>query len=222
MRLFGLTPKILACSVAIHTTALAGFGLSNSSEAPRGLNKATVIGIRLISGGASGVIANNAQMQNHKAMVRHKHQPKPQASAHVAARVPTSTAGSRATDSIQSKPGSSGGSLNAPNQSDGADLTKGLRLIAGTVDLPPYTDDARVAHFEGTLEVEVTIDEQGRVAMAQLLNPSGYDLDTGVVEAARLALYEPPVDDDGHLTSGRARLKFRFHLDHAPTDQRQL
>lgn len=55
---------------------------------------------------------------------------------------------------------------------------------------PEYPDAAREASIEGRVRVEVTIDEQGRVASARVLQALGHGCDEAALAVARAARFE--------------------------------
>ena len=218
MRLLGITPKILVTSVALHATALVTVGYlhpSNQLYANRGASSA--VGLRLVETGGQNSATGTPVTDTKSKLLVAARQPKRHVSASTkvsnrqAPSKPDASPVTPAQVPLDSSEGSSSASLDAAG--DGFEPTSGLKLVASSIIMPPYTDDARIKHFEGTLVVEVATDEDGRVTEAKLKNPSGLDLDAGVLAAARRAIYDPPLGADGSKTTGRARLKFRFHLE---------
>lgn len=58
---------------------------------------------------------------------------------------------------------------------------------------PAYTDAARAAGVSGKVRVEITVDEQGRVASVRVIQGLGYGLDESALAAARALSFEPAV-----------------------------
>jgi periplasmic protein TonB len=56
---------------------------------------------------------------------------------------------------------------------------------------PSYTDEARRAHVEGRVRIELAVDEHGDVTDARILDGLGYGLDEAALEAARKLRFEP-------------------------------
>ena len=208
MRQFGLVPKLFVCSVAAHTGVLAGVAMHASMQRNLAKPNSQVVNVSILGGSSRTGSATTAKVKQHlkRTTVDHKDlapQRKQRATEATESALPSLEVEGKAASLA-------GGSADGQTFVDAA---RGPKLIAGSVERPPYTDDARAAHYEGTLEVEVTTSEDGQVTEARLLNPSGLDLDDGVISAARLASYDPPLDSDGRKLAGRARLKFRFYLE---------
>lgn len=62
---------------------------------------------------------------------------------------------------------------------------------ASSMPRPTYTDEARAAGVEGKVRVELTVDEQGAVTAARVLEGLGHGLDEAAVEAVRGASFAP-------------------------------
>ena len=88
----------------------------------------------------------------------------------------------------------------------------GPRLVRHSVSDPGYAPDALDAGFEGILAVDVVIDSDGKVISVRLVNPSGYEIDAGVLAAARAARYRPAVNEGGVAIAAASRLNFDFRI----------
>jgi protein TonB len=78
---------------------------------------------------------------------------------------------------------------------------------------PAYTPQGRQAEIEGTIRVQVTVDESGHVVAAQLMGAGlGYGLDEVALAAAKRWTFEPATKC-GNPVMGTATLPFGFHLD---------
>jgi len=56
---------------------------------------------------------------------------------------------------------------------------------------PSYTDEARHAHVQGRVRIELAVDDQGQVSSAHVLDGLGYGLDEAALEAARRLRFAP-------------------------------
>jgi TonB family protein len=64
-----------------------------------------------------------------------------------------------------------------------------------TGDLAPYPKDARRLNLKGTVEVEMTVDENGVPRDARVLHGAGAILDEAVIEAVYKLRFEPAIKD---------------------------
>jgi len=74
---------------------------------------------------------------------------------------------------------------------------------------PAYTDAARAAGVSGKVRVEITVDEQGRVASARVIQGLGYGLDEAALAAARAMTFEPAVRC-GRASPATFKIGFNF------------
>ena len=74
---------------------------------------------------------------------------------------------------------------------------------------PAYTDAARAAGVSGKVRVEITVDEQGRVVSARVLQGLGYGLDEAALAAARAMTFEPAVRC-GRASPATFKIGFNF------------
>jgi TonB family protein len=76
---------------------------------------------------------------------------------------------------------------------------------------PPYTDEARKAHQQGTVRFDVIIDEQGRVSAATLTLGDDYGLATQAMSALKNWRFEPAAKD-GKPVRVCIQIETTFHL----------
>jgi TonB family protein len=76
---------------------------------------------------------------------------------------------------------------------------------------PPYTDEARKAHQQGTVRFNVIIDEQGRVSAATLTLGDDYGLATQAMSALKNWRFEPAAKD-GKPVRVCIQIETTFHL----------
>jgi protein TonB len=76
---------------------------------------------------------------------------------------------------------------------------------------PSYTDDARRAHVEGRVRIELEVDENGNVTSARILSGLGYGLDEAALEAAR-HIHFVPATRCNHPVSAPFVIAMRFVL----------
>jgi len=74
---------------------------------------------------------------------------------------------------------------------------------------PAYTDAARAAGVSGKVRVEITVDEQGRVVSARIIQGLGYGLDEAALAAARAMTFEPGVRC-GRASPATFKIGFNF------------
>jgi protein TonB len=74
---------------------------------------------------------------------------------------------------------------------------------------PVYTDAARTAGVSGKVRVEITVDAEGRVVAARVLQGLGYGLDEAALAAARAMTFEPAVRC-GRASSATFKIGFNF------------
>jgi TonB family protein len=76
---------------------------------------------------------------------------------------------------------------------------------------PPYTDEERKAHQQGTVRFDVIIDEQGRVSAATLTLGDDYGLATQAMSALKNWRFEP-ARKDGKPVRVCIQIETTFHL----------
>ncbi len=74
-----------------------------------------------------------------------------------------------------------------------------------------YTTDARAAHIQGNVVLQIVVTEAGRAASMRVISPLGHGLDEKATES--VAQWEfAPAQKDSHPVSSRATLELRFRL----------
>jgi len=77
---------------------------------------------------------------------------------------------------------------------------------------PLYPEEARRAGVEGTVQLEIWLDERGRVRKIRVLRSPGHGLDRAAVKAAALAVFRPG-EIDGKPVPVKITIPYRFVLD---------
>ncbi len=75
----------------------------------------------------------------------------------------------------------------------------------------PYPDAARAARVEGTVGIELQIDETGRVSSARVTSPAGFGFDEAALATARAFVFEPARRGDLAIPS-TVQFAYDFHL----------
>lgn len=78
--------------------------------------------------------------------------------------------------------------------------------------VPVYPDAAKRAEVEGVVQLEVLIDENGRVVSVKVLRGLGYGLDEAAVEAVKQSTFVPGLKGK-EAVPVRLRIPFRFILE---------
>ena len=76
---------------------------------------------------------------------------------------------------------------------------------------PEYSEEARKAKFQGTVVLEIVIDEHGNPTNFRMLNPLGLGLDEKAIEAVRQWRFRPGMRN-GKPVAVVARIDVSFHL----------
>jgi protein TonB len=76
---------------------------------------------------------------------------------------------------------------------------------------PDYSDEARKAHFQGTVVLEIVIDEHGLPTNFKILTPLGLGLDQKAVDAVKQWRFRPGMKD-GKPVAVVARVEVTFRL----------
>jgi protein TonB len=76
---------------------------------------------------------------------------------------------------------------------------------------PSYTDDARRAHIQGRVRVEVSVDEQGMVIGARVIEGLGHGLDEAALAAVK-NLHFAAATQCGHAVAAPFVIAMRFQL----------
>ncbi|HEY2647289.1 MAG TPA: TonB family protein [Candidatus Acidoferrales bacterium] len=78
---------------------------------------------------------------------------------------------------------------------------------------PKYTPDARKARFQGTIDLQVVINSDGKPGNIELIHSSGYvDLDRQALETVRTWRFQPSVGPDGAPVPVGATVNVTFRL----------
>jgi periplasmic protein TonB len=91
-----------------------------------------------------------------------------------------------------------------------------VRALADTHTIPPYPPlGIRLAH-EGTAKLRITVDEQGNVVTADLIQSTGHEeLDAAAVAWVKSHWRYQPAMQDGHAIGGVTNAILTFRLDQA-------
>ena len=92
------------------------------------------------------------------------------------------------------------------------DLSADAALIASSVVVPKYTEDAIDAGVEATVTVDVFVDATGQVKDAELKKKIGYGMDARILDTARNARFIPRKDRYGRSVEGWAEIRFRLEI----------
>ena len=88
------------------------------------------------------------------------------------------------------------------------DLSQPAKLIASSLNAPPYTDDALDAAIEGSFVVDVFVNLDGSVREAELRKKIGYGMDARVIAAVKDSKFIPRKNAYGVNEEGWTELKF--------------
>ncbi|QSQ20473.1 TonB family protein [Pyxidicoccus parkwayensis] len=83
--------------------------------------------------------------------------------------------------------------------------------VASEVKIP-YPDEARRAGIEGTVTLSITIDNEGRVVAAKVLNGPGYGLNEAARDAIKRFRFKPAIKG-GEAVSTEMKYSYTFLLD---------
>ncbi len=91
-----------------------------------------------------------------------------------------------------------------------------VRALADTHTIPPYPPlGIRLAH-EGTTRLKISVDEQGNVVSAEVVQSSGHEeLDAAAIAWVKSHWRYQPATQDGHTISGVTNAIVTFRLDQA-------
>jgi len=90
----------------------------------------------------------------------------------------------------------------------GGDLSADARLILKSVVIPKYTDAALEGNLEGNFIVDVYVDEAGNVLQSEVRKRVGFGMDERLLDAARMAKFQPRKNKFGRTEAGWAEIKF--------------
>ncbi len=88
------------------------------------------------------------------------------------------------------------------------DLSQPARLIPTSLIAPPYTDQALDAALEGSFIVDVFVNLDGTVRVAELRRKIGYGMDSRVIDAVKTSKFIPRKNRFGVSEEGWTELKF--------------
>ena len=77
---------------------------------------------------------------------------------------------------------------------------------------PKYPDQARRAGIEGTVQLEILIDEHGRVRKVKVLKSPGHGLERAAIAAVSKSKFHPGVIN-GKAVPVKIKIPYRFVLD---------
>jgi TonB family protein len=101
----------------------------------------------------------------------------------------------------------------APVQSPGAAAPKPIDRPVEIIfkPTPEYTDEARTAHIEGTVSLELEFTADGEVRVSRVVHGLGHGLDEAA-ERAALRIRFKPAQSDGRAVDSRATVLITFRL----------
>jgi TonB family protein len=76
---------------------------------------------------------------------------------------------------------------------------------------PEYSDEARKAKFQGTVLIDIVVDEKGNPRDFRIVRPLGLGLDEKAIEAVQKWRFRPGVKD-GKPVPVFARIEVNFRL----------
>ena len=77
---------------------------------------------------------------------------------------------------------------------------------------PQFTDEARVAHVQGSVLLEVTVTEEGRAENISVLKRAGYGLDENAIDAVSKWQFKPALGPNGHPLRTTVPIEVTFRL----------
>ncbi len=92
------------------------------------------------------------------------------------------------------------------------DLSRDPELMASTVEIPKYTEDALDANIQGSVVVDVYVDEKGDVQQVELSKKVGYGMDQMIIDSAKKAKFKPRTDASGKKIPGWSEIKFLLEI----------
>ena len=102
----------------------------------------------------------------------------------------------------------------APVQSSGAAAPRPIDRPVEIVfkPSPEYTDEARSAHIEGTVTLELEFTAAGEVRVLRVVRGLGHGLDEAAARAALRIRFKPAQSSDGRPVDSRATVYITFRL----------
>ncbi len=93
-----------------------------------------------------------------------------------------------------------------------ADLSADAQLIRSSIKEPKYTDEALDANLQGTINVDVFVDETGNVQEAELKKKVGYGMDSRILETLKAAKFVPRKNKLGRPEAGWTEVRFSLEI----------
>ncbi|HZO14339.1 MAG TPA: TonB family protein, partial [Polyangiaceae bacterium] len=81
---------------------------------------------------------------------------------------------------------------------------------------PVYPEEAKKQRIEGAVVLKLTIDVDGKVLDAQVLEPGGHGFDEAALEAAKKLKFKPARYEDGKPFKAVIKYRYTFELEEAP------
>jgi TonB family protein len=94
----------------------------------------------------------------------------------------------------------------------GQDASADAMLIASSVVVPKYTDEAIDANVEASVPVDVFVDTQGSVTDVELKKRVGFGMDERIIASAKHAKFLPRKDQYGRAVAGWTEIRFRLEI----------
>jgi protein TonB len=93
-----------------------------------------------------------------------------------------------------------------------ADLSADAKLIAGSLAVPEYTDEALDAGIEGAFQIDVYVDENGKIVDIDLPKKVGFGMDSRIIDSVKKAEFVPRKNKWGKPMAGWTTIRFRLTI----------
>jgi len=93
-----------------------------------------------------------------------------------------------------------------------ADVGLGKPPTCGHCPLPDYTDEARRAHYQGSVTLDILVTSKGRVENIVIVKSPGYGLAEKAIEKVRTWRLKPTLDPHGQPINARVIVEVAFRL----------